>query len=399
MSLLDRFIKSSEEKSRDEAQHKFAQQAEEEANTRFRALDVVYTDKELARNRASFIKRKAIDNLDTYLIEFESHFTKRGGKIIWAQTHQDAGTEIAKYITKKNISSVYLKESDLSQEILLEVALNREKITIFGNEPYQVAIGNAQFMLADSGALACMAQDPKEKRILQQAQTLILLCSIEKILPSANDLELFASLLNSYSIGGKYPDSVQIVSGAKQSPEQAGSSEVVLVLIDNGRTQLLAQPEQRYALSCIGCGACSAVCPVTQTIGTKSYESVYAGPIGSVIMPYLSLDDDYHHLSYASTLCGKCRDVCPVKIDIPRMLGFNRQDFVSKGALSKKDNIAMYFWKKAMLRRSVMEKGGQKLKSFMLRQFFKKDWGERRDFPEVSAKSFHIQWCEKKGLR
>jgi L-lactate dehydrogenase complex protein LldF len=103
-------------------------------------------------------------------------------------------------------------------------------------------------------------------------------------------------------------------------------------------------------------------------------------------------------LSYASTLCGKCKDVCPVKIDIPRMLQFNRRDYVEKGNASKKENISIYFWKTAMLKRSAMEKG-QKVKNFMLKQFFKKDWGNRRDFPEAVSKSFNQQWKERKGLK
>ena len=399
MSLLDRFIKESEDKAFDPTQRRNGLQAEVQVNRNMQLLKGVYANPELARNRAAFIRRKTIDHLDSYLIEFESQFTKRGGKIIWAQTYQDAGAELAKLVLKKNVQSVFLKESDLSTEVMAEVALNREKVTIFGNEPYQLAITDCRFMMADTGSLAYCPSDAREKRILHQAQTLVLLSSIDRLLPSVNDLELFTSLLTMYSSGVRYPDSVQVVSGPKQPQEPSGTTEVILLLIDNGRTQLLAQPEQRYALSCIHCGACSAVCPVTQTIGTRTYESTYSGPIGSVMMPYVALDDDYHHLSYASTLCGKCNEVCPVKLDIPRMLSFNRQDFVTKGIHSKKENIAIYFWKKAMLKRTVMEKGGQKLKSFMLKQFFKKDWGERRTFPEVATKSFNTQWCERKGIR
>jgi L-lactate dehydrogenase complex protein LldF len=105
---------------------------------------------------------------------------------------------------------------------------------------------------------------------------------------------------------------------------------------------------------------------------------------------------DFKHLSFASSLCGKCTEVCPVKIDIHKLLLFNRRDAIKKGYSTKTENLVWFFWKSAMLKRSKMDKGGAKLKNFMLKQFFKKQWGERRDLPQIAQKSFNQIWRERK---
>ena len=109
--------------------------------------------------------------------------------------------------------------------------------------------------------------------------------------------------------------------------------------------------------------------------------------------------EEFKHLSFASTLCGKCTEVCPVKIDIHKLLLINRKQSVEKGLSTKTENWIWHFWKKAMLKRSKMDKGGAKLKNFMIKQFFKKQWGERRELPQVTQKSFNQIWRERKGIK
>jgi L-lactate dehydrogenase complex protein LldF len=167
-------------------------------------------------------------------------------------------------------------------------------------------------------------------------------------------------------------------------------------LIDNGRSNLLAQPEQRQALACIKCGACSNVCPVFQTIGGPAYGTPNSGPIGAVITPHLSGMEDYKHLSQASTLCGKCTDVCPVKIDIHNHLLRNRRDVVNSGLVKKSEKLTWYSWKKIVLARKNMNKSAS-IKQFMLNSFFKNAWGERREFPKLAEKSFNQLWREQFG--
>ncbi|MEI6522124.1 MAG: 4Fe-4S dicluster domain-containing protein [Bacteroidota bacterium] len=398
MNQYESFLEQAESKVFLDEQRNEGASLEKQTQNNLKNTSTIFSNLELARTRASAIRKKTIENLEKYLIEFESEFSKKGGKIIWASSEKEVGAELVKIVSKRNIKSVYLKESPLVKEVNIEHSLNKEKITIFGHEPFSMSVSEAKFIVADTGSIVTIGNDEKEQRILQQASTQVFLASLDRVLPQTNDIDLFSTLYSSYAFGTASQAYTNIINGPKQANESQGPQEVFLFLIDNGRTELLAQPEQRQALACISCGACSNVCPVFQLVGSKTYDAVYSGPIGSVVMPYLSTEEDYKHLSYASTLCGKCKDVCPVKIDIPRMLQFNRRDYVEKGNASKKENISIYFWKTAMLKRSAMEKG-QKVKNFMLKQFFRKDWGNRRDFPEAVSKSFNQQWKERKGLK
>ena len=211
------------------------------------------------------------------------------------------------------------------------------------------------------------------------------------------DLDLFWSLLSTHGTGQNLTVYNTLLTGPRQQGETDGPEEMVVVLLDNGRTELLAEKEQRRALSCIRCGACLNGCPIYKSIGGHAYGATYSGPIGSVITPYLSGVDKFKHLSFASSLCGKCTDVCPVKIDLHHLLLLNRRDFVEKGHKSKSEDIIWFAWKGAMMKRKNMERGGPKAKNFLLRQFFKGTWGERRELPVVAPQSFNEMWRKAKG--
>ena len=116
-------------------------------------------------------------------------------------------------------------------------------------------------------------------------------------------------------------------------------------------------------------------------------------------MPHMGGMNEFRHLSYATTLCGKCTEVCPVGIDLHKLMLYNRRDAMTEGFATKTENVMWFFWKGAMLKRSKMDKGGAKLKNFMLRQFFRKSWGERREMPNVANKSFNQLWRERKGIK
>jgi L-lactate dehydrogenase complex protein LldF len=263
----------------------------------------------------------------------------------------------------------------------------------------QVGVSGANFIIADPGAIAITENEGNGVLSMAFPQVQIVIAGIEKVLPNMFDMELFWSLLATHGTGQEMTAYNTIYTGPKQAGETDGPEEMYVILLDNGRSNILAETEQRRALSCIRCGACLNACPVYQTIGGHSYGTTYSGPIGSIITPYLKDTNEYKHLSYASTLCGKCTDVCPVKIDIHKLLLLNRADHISKGLTTKTENWVWFFWKGAMLKRSKMDKGGAKLKNFMLKQFFKKQWGERRDLPQVAQKSFNQIWRERKGIK
>jgi len=410
---------------------------------------------ELAKSKAAYIKHKSIENLEKQLIEFEAAFIKNGGKVLWAQNGDEAIKQIMRIMKKANAKTVVKGKSMVTEEIHLNkhlaengiesietdlgeyivqlrneppyhivtpaMHLSKEDIAKTFNEKKQtpldwtpeqithfvrdelrlkyakaeVGVTGANFLIADVGGVSITENEGNGLMSTSFPKTQIIIAGIEKILPSLTDLDLFWPLLSTYGTGQKLTVYNTVFTGPKQADELDGPEEVYVILLDNGRSKLLAEPEQRQALSCIRCGACLNACPVYQTIGGHSYGTTYSGPIGSVITPHFKGMEEFKHLSFASTLCGKCTEVCPMKINIHKLLLLNRRDSVKKSGLTKTENFIWFFWKRAMLKRSKMDKGGAKLKNFMLKQFFKKQWGERRDLPVVAPKSFNQQWRER----
>ena len=168
-----------------------------------------------------------------------------------------------------------------------------------------------------------------------------------------------------------------------------------VVILDNGRTNLLAEADKRDALNCIRCGACLNGCPIYKNIGGHSYDSAYSGPIGSIITPHYNGMKEFKHLSYASSLCGKCTEICPMKIDIHKLLLYNRSQSVRENLNTKQEKWSMVLWKKGMLNRKVMDKLGSRIKNIMLEILFNQSWGQRRSLPKLSKKSFNQMWREK----
>lgn len=209
------------------------------------------------------------------------------------------------------------------------------------------------------------------------------------------DLDLFWPLLASHGTGQNLTVYNTILSGPKRGEETDGPEEMYVILLDNGRTNLLAQKDQRQGLYCIRCGACLNACPVYKNIGGHTYNTTYSGPIGSIITPHLKGMKEFKHLSYASSLCGKCSEVCPVKIDIHKMLLLNRRDAAATNENTKKENIGWKLWKTGMLKRSRMDWFGGKFKNFLLKFLFKKSAGKYREMPTVAPKSFAKLYEEK----
>jgi len=226
----------------------------------------------------------------------------------------------------------------------------------------------------------------------------IVITGIEKILPSFKDLGLFWPLLSYHGTGQNVTVYNSIITGPRQDGELEGPEEMYVVLLDNNRTELLKQQEQRIALACIRCGACLNGCPVYRNIGGWTYGNIYSGPIGAVITPHLKGMKEYGHLSYASSLCGKCSEVCPVKIPLHKLLLFNRRDIIKKGYGNKTEKIIMSVAKKVLMNRWMMDKFGAKTKNFGIGLIMKKGWGLKREIPQFAQKSFNKLWKEEKGL-
>ncbi|CAN5394247.1 LutB/LldF family L-lactate oxidation iron-sulfur protein [soil metagenome] len=459
MDPLTEFIAASEKNVFDDVHRKKLQFNIAQYDKKVAQGKLQFANLELAKARAGGLRNKTTEHLDKYLIEFESNFIKRGGKIIWAQDAEEAQKEIAAVLKKHNITTVVKSKSMVTEEIGLNEYLKSSGIESFetdlgefiqqlaGEAPYHIVtpamhhskedvakifhdkkgtpedftpaqimnwtrehlrekysiagagITGANFLCADIGGVSVSENEGNALMSMSFPKIHIVVTGIEKIIPSYKDLDLFDSLLATFGTGQQLTTYNTLITGPRQSGETDGPDELYVVLLDNGRSNVLEQTEQRRALNCIRCGACLNACPVYEGVGGHAYGTVYSGPIGAALMPHMGGLNEFKHLSYASTGCARCTEVCPVNIDIHKLLLYNRRDSINAGLVTKTENMMWFFWKGAMLKRSKMDKGGAKLKNFMLRQFFRKTWGERRELPGVAQKSFNQLWRERKGIK
>jgi L-lactate dehydrogenase complex protein LldF len=409
---------------------------------------------ENTKRKGHVIKWKVMENLDKFLPEFEANFQKRGGKVIWANDADEANREILSILKKSGAKSVVKSKSMVTEEIhlneflehnhieSLETDLGEYIVQLLGQPPYHIVtpamhlskediaqlfnerfgtpidatpeqltqkarellrekyvqadagITGANFLIADTGSIAISENEGNARLSITFPKIHIAVVGIEKIIPSMADLDMFWPMLATHGTGQNITVYNSIISGPRQAGETDGPQEMYVILLDNGRTNLLAQKDQRQGLYCIRCGACLNACPVYKNIGGHTYKTEYSGPIGSIITPHMRGMDDFKHLSYASSLCGKCTEVCPVKIDIHKMLLLNRRDAVKDNLVTQKEKWGWAAWKRGMLSRKLTDYFSGKTKNFLLNTFFKKTWGHFRQMPKVAGKSFATLWQE-----
>jgi len=408
---------------------------------------------DLAREKAKNIKWKAIESLDKQLEKFEAAISKRGAKVIWAETAEEAKEEILRICREKNCRSIVKSKSMVTEEIHLNEFLKTNNIEsvetdlgeyiqqLDGEPPYhivtpamhkskedvaklfsdklgtdpaltpeqltlvarqilrkkytqaEIGITGANFIIADIGAIAVTENEGNARLSCAWPKTHIVITGIEKVIPSLTDLALFWPLLATYGTGQKITVYNTIVAGPKQQGEVDGPEDMYVILLDNGRTNLLANEKTRESLYCIRCGACLNACPVYKNIGGHTYSTPYSGPIGSVITPHLKNMSEWKHLSYASSLCGNCTEVCAVKINLHELLLENRHEAVAQGESTAAERIAWKVWKKASLTRNMMNMGNGTLKNWVVNKVFK-GWTTHRSDLNFSKKTFNEMWKE-----
>jgi L-lactate dehydrogenase complex protein LldF len=413
-----------------------------------------FADSHAARERAKNIKWQAIETLDRQLEQFEQQFTQRGGKVIWAQDATEAVAAILEICRAKNCRQVVKSKSMATEEIKLNEALEHNGIEsvetdlgeyiqqLDGEPPYhivtpamhkskedvarlfsrklgtpanltpeeltlkareilrekyvqaQVGITGANFIISDIGGVAITENEGNARLSCAFPKTHIVLVGLEKVIPSVTDLALFWPLLSTFGTGQKVTVYNTIVTGPRQPRETDGPDEMYVILLDNGRTNIIANPAQRESLYCIRCGACLNACPVYKNIGGHTYGTTYSGPIGSVITPQLRGVAQYKHLSYASSLCGNCTEVCAVKINLHELLLHNRHQSVIEGSSSLSEQMAWKLWKLASLNRRLMNMGSGSIKNKVVNGLFK-DWKKNRSDLNFSPKTFNQMWRER----
>ena len=413
-----------------------------------------FAELETARQRAKNAKWRSIENLDQHLLDFEQHFTKRGGKVVWAETVAQAQQEVGRICKEKKCKIVVKSKSMVTEEIhlnkyledngiesietdlgeyiqqldgeapyhIVTPAMHKSKEDVaklfaekLGTEPNltpeqltqvaryklrekyvqaEVGITGANFIIADIGAIAITENEGNGRLCSAFPKTHIAIIGIEKVIPTMADLALFWPLLATFGTGQKVTVYNTIINGPRQEKETDGPDEMYVILLNNGRTNLLANPKSREALYCIRCGACLNACPVYKNIGGHAYDTTYSGPIGSVITPHLQGMEEYKHLSFASSLCGNCTEVCPVKINLHELLLENRHEAVEFGMSTLPEKLAWKLWKAASLNRSIMNMGSGKMKNWIVNKVFK-SWTMHRQELDFSQKTFNQLWSER----
>lgn len=432
---------------------------------------------EALREAGRAIKERTLHHLPTYLGDLEAAVQGAGGQVHWARDAQEANALIADIVHAQNAHEVIKVKSLTTDEIDLNAALAKEGITaletdlaeliiqlagersshilvpaihknraeireIFQqklegtaeltDEPAQlaetarrylrqhflraeVAISGANFAVAETGTVGVVESEGNGRMCLTLPRTLITVMGIEKVLPNWQDLEVFLQLLPRSSTGERMNPYTSLWTGVTPGD---GPQAFHLVLLDNGRTQVLADEIGRQALYCIRCSACLNSCPVYERTGGHAYSSVYPGPIGAILTPQLLGVEQASSLPYASTLCGACYDVCPVKINIPQVLlhlrgGIVRQKQHSKQVRDRLDgeNIAMKLMARSFANRERYERA-QRLARLGQFPFAHQgiithlpgllaNWTTARDLPSVPKQSFREWWrarqTEQKG--
>lgn len=423
---------------------------------------------ERLREQANRVKRHTADHLDYYLEQLEAKVLERGGKVIWCFDGDDAAKAVARIARESGVRLAVKSKSMASEEIGLNPALEEagvepvetdlgEYIVQLAKErPYHivapalhkrrgdvadlfaeklgierddepahltmaarkvlrqrfldagVGISGANFLVAESGAVVLVENEGNIRLTTSLPRIHVAVAGIEKVIPRAADLAVFLKLLARNGSGQALTSYTSFLAGPRRAGEIDGPDQFYLVLLDNGRTKILADGEKRQTLYCIRCGACSNVCPVYRRIGGHAYPGAYSGPIGAILTPQFKGVGHEPGLPFASSLCGACGAVCPVKIDIPRMLLALRRDVKkaeARDAPRDLEKLGFGAWAWVMRHPRVFERLGF-LAQVLLGASRPGEWHRslpgplglwtaKRDFPPVAARSFRRIWRER----
>jgi len=375
-------------------------------------------DWEAARGKCQEIKREAVNHLDKYLLQFEEKVIAHGGHVFWASDGAEACAYVTELAARNNVKTVVKSKSMVTEEIHLSAALEKIGITAWETDlgeyivqlrneaPYHIVtpamhlnrqqigalfkeklgesvpnddpgqlvalarrklrqaffaaemgISGANFIVADSGAIAISTNEGNGRLTTSLPRIHVAVVGIEKVIPRLEDLATLWPVLATSGTGQPITTYSTMIGGPRRPGEADGPEEFHVVLLDNGRSNLLGNAEQREVLHCIRCGACLNICPVYRHVGGHTYNTTYPGPIGSVLTPHLR-GREFEHLSQASSLCGACTSVCPVKIDLHHHLLHNRRDATQAGDTRFSERMGFRFWRTAMQHPRLYAFGG-----------------------------------------
>ncbi|MGA8541660.1 MAG: LutB/LldF family L-lactate oxidation iron-sulfur protein [Terriglobales bacterium] len=420
-------------------------------------------DWEAARQKCQEIKREAINHLDRYLLQFEEKVTARGGHVFWAANSEEACEYVKNLAARFNVRTVVKSKSMVTEEIHLGPALEKAGIKVWETDfgefivqlreegPYHIVtpamhllrgqiatlfqeklgqkiesddpaylmavarrvlrqaffsaemgISGANFLVADAGAIAISTNEGNGRLCTSVPRIHVVVTGIEKVIPRLEDLAVLWPVLATSGTGQGITTYSTLIGGPRQPGEADGPEEFHVVLVDNGRSRLLADAEQREVLHCIRCGACLNICPVFRHVGGHTYGTTYPGPIGSVLTPHLNGIAEFKHLSYASSLCGACSSVCPVKIDLHHHLLQNRRNATEAGATTSSERLMFRGWRHVMLHPRIYALGGWLIRKSLRMAYGlglqgtifdpMRKWNRYRSPVPLPSESFRARW-------
>ena len=415
-----------------------------------------YRDWEQARDAASLAKWSAVNRLDELLPRFVANFEANGGRVHWARSAEEARDIILGLLDTAKAKAVIKSKCMTSEEFHLNAALEQNGYGVVesdlgefiqqlrGEPPYHfvfpcmhvrreeisdlfgkhlgtpptdspeeltmiarrhmrrlyvdadVGITGANFLVAETGQISITENEGNARLTAALPRVHIAISGIEKVVEHLDDLAVLLPMLATAGAGQPMTCYNTLYAGPRKPDECDGPEEMHLVLLDNSRTAILADPEQRDSLHCIRCGACLNVCPIFKNVGGFTYGTTYQGPIGSVITPHLKGLADWNHLSGASSLCGACTDACPVRIDIHHHLLHNRRN-AAKNSPSRLEQLGHRLFVMVASRPWLFATGGAIFRKTLwltkkLRLPLLRDWLATRDLPPAPDRSFRSQW-------
>lgn len=455
-----KFKAKAREKTKDlEARQKFYAATHHSVHARNLVVEKVLNWESL-RESAHQIKARSIAGLADLLEEFEKNATANGMKIHWAETEEQACSYILNLARLNRASLIVKAKSMVTEEIGLSHFLEKEGIETVETDlgefivqlagegpshittpaihksrddigklfaerlgvPYssdpthltgvardylrekflkaQIGISGGNFAIAESGEIVIVTNEGNGRFTTTVPRIHLAVLGIEKVIPRLEDLPTFLSVLPRSGTGQKITSYVSLIRSPKKADDLDGPEEIHVVLLDNGRSEILADPVMREVLYCIRCGACLNVCPVYQTVGGYTYGSVYPGPIGSAFTPLMSSLEVTKDLPYASSLCGRCSEICPVKIDIHHLLIWLRRKSVNERLSNPLEKLMIQIWL-TMMKSVVLYRFVSKVGRLLQPVFLKRDsalrvpiWSKTRDFPALAPKTFKELWPE-----
>ncbi len=410
-----------------------------------------YRDLEQAKDMAKVIKRNVLSRWSHYLEEFERNITSHGATVLWAKDTEHVTKMVKELLTEVDAKLLVKSKSMTSEEVefnhiaasvgceSLETDLGEFIVQVAGERPYHivtpamhkskediaqlfhekfdipidstptemtnyvrgylrekytaadVGVTGANFLISDIGGISVTENEGNGIMSSAFPKLHIVLAGIEKIIPSIHHVGLYYPLLSAMGTGQQITAYNTIITGPRKSTETDGPERMVVILLDNGRTDMYQDPVAWEALSCIRCGACLNGCQIYKTIGGYTYDTVYSGPIGINITPHLQGFKEYSHLSFACTLCGKCAEVCPVRIPLTDINLHNRQKTVQSHLRPAAEKAIMQGFKLMASKRVGFDLFPAWSKNLGTAPFNHIGWGPRRKLPTFVPKSFSQQ--------